>query len=111
LETTNKLIKRIVAKSQHQPLSRTIAVKKVKELVRSDGAEVRKERLKKIAQFIQKALYNSEDGWILLKKTVAHLMFEFGLTEKRLIEYLKILQNMDRFELDFENNKIKSVQG
>jgi len=80
-------------------------------MVRRDGAEVRRERIQKIAQLIQKELFaNKEAGWILLKKTVANLMLETGLTKVKIMEYLEILQIADRFEIDVENDKIKIVQ-
>jgi hypothetical protein len=78
-------------------------------MVRRDGAEVRRDRIKRIAQYIQKELYNSPDGWILLDKTVAILMLEHGLTKVKLMEYLEILQTANQFEIDFENNMIKKI--
>ena len=80
-------------------------------MVRRDGAEVRRERIQKIAQLIHKELFsNKEAGWILLKKTVANLMLETGLTKVKIMEYLEILQTADHFEIDVENDNIKKIE-
>jgi len=80
-------------------------------MVRRDGAEVRRDRIQTIAQYIQKELYKSPNGWILLNKTIAILMLEHGLTRGKLMEYLEILQVADYFEIDVENDKIKKIHG
>ena len=79
-------------------------------MVRRDGAEVRRDRIQQIAQYIQKELYSSPNGWILLNKTIAILMLEHGLTRGRLMEYLETLQAADYFEKDVENNQIKRIE-
>jgi len=79
-------------------------------MVRKDGAEARKERIAVIAQAIQASLFqNKEAGFIPLKKTVAKLMLETGLTKEKIMEYLSLLQETDQFELDAEKDQIRRV--
>jgi hypothetical protein len=79
-------------------------------MVRMDGAEARKERIEKIARSIQAALFASgEIGAIPLKKTVAKLSIETGLTQEKLMEYLTLLENDDQFTIDYENDKIRKI--
>lgn len=79
-------------------------------MVRMDGAEARKERIEKIARSIQAALFaNKEAGAIPLKKTVAKLSIETGLTQEKLMEYLTLLENDDQFTIDYENDKIRKL--
>lgn len=44
-----------------------------------------------------------------LGKAVSALAYEFGLTKEKIIEYLKILEDLDRFVLDFEKDEIRNV--
>jgi hypothetical protein len=79
-------------------------------MVRRDGAQARKERINIIAQSIQAALFqNKEAGFIPLRKTVAKLMLETGLTREKIMEYLGLLQEADQFELDAEKDQIRKV--
>lgn len=53
------------------------------KMVRKDGAEARKERIAKIATNIQASLFQSKElGYIPLKKTVATLELDTGLTSR-----------------------------
>ena len=78
-------------------------------MVRRDGAEVRRDRIQRIAQYIHKELHKSKNGSILLDKTIAILMLEHGLTKVKLMEYLEICQDAGYFEIDVENNQIKKI--
>ena len=79
-------------------------------MVRRDGAEARKERINIIAQSIQAVLFqNKEAGFIPLKKTVAKLMYETGLTREKITEYLQLLQETDQFEMDIEKDQIRKI--
>ena len=40
---------------------------------------------------------------------LAALQYDTGLTEDKLLEYLKILEKIGQFELDLENDKIKKI--
>jgi hypothetical protein len=81
-------------------------------MVKKDGAETRKERIKTIATSIQAALYQNKDiGYISLKKTVAKLELETGLTREKILEYLTLLVEADQFELDAEKGQIRKVSG
>ena len=75
-------------------------------MVRRDGAEVRKERIQKIARHVAASLHESRNG-IPLGKMVSALAYEFGLTKEKIIEYLHILEDLGRFVLDLENDKIR----
>jgi len=77
-------------------------------MVRRDGAEVRKERMQEISKRVQ-ALLHKSGGKIPLGKTVSILAYEFGLTKEKIIEYLRILEDLDRFVLDFEKDEIRNV--
>jgi hypothetical protein len=79
-------------------------------LVRKDGAEARKERIAKIAQSIMSALYEAKQQsklYISLRKTVAILEFETGLTKEKISEYITLLQDMGKIELDAEKDQIR----
>jgi len=77
-------------------------------MVRRDGAEVRKERIQEIAKRILGLLHKS-GGQILLGRTLSALEYEFGLTKERLMEYLRINEDLSRFVLDVEKDKIRSA--
>lgn len=80
-------------------------------MIRRDGAETRKERIEKIARSIQAALYVSKDaGYIPLEKTVAKLSIETGLTARKIIEYLGLLESANQFILDNEKDQIKRFE-
>jgi hypothetical protein len=76
-------------------------------MVRKDGAETRKERIKNIAASIQASLYKNKDiGYIGLKKTVALLELETGLTREKILEYLTLLQEAGQIEIDQVKDRI-----
>jgi len=74
-------------------------------MVRRNGAEARKERMQQIAQYIQAKLHNA--GEVSLSKTVAELQYKFGLTDERIMEYLKILEKLGEFIIDKELDIIR----
>ena len=76
-------------------------------MVRRDGAEVRKERIQEIGKLILSKLHNHSE--ISVSKTIAALQYEFGLTRDKLMEYLNILAELERFTLDKEKDKIRRV--
>jgi len=77
-------------------------------MVRRDGAEVRRERIQKIGRRVIALLHEKGNG-IRLGKTVSRLAYEFGLTKEKIMEYLRILEDLDRFVLDVENDKVLSM--
>ena len=79
-------------------------------MVGKDGAETRKERIQRIAQSVQAALFKNNCG-ISLKQTVASLSIETGLTKEKVIEYLELLANVGQFTIDVEGDKISRVCG
>lgn len=78
-------------------------------MVRKDGAEVRKLRIKEIAKKIHAALYESANGEIFLSKTIAIIMYDTGLTKDRVWEYLQVPFEMGQFQIDEVNDKIKKI--
>jgi hypothetical protein len=74
--------------------------------MRHDGAEVRKQRIEEIARAVMSAL--NAKGELQLSKTVSALQLS-GLTEEKIMEYLEILENNDRFTLDRDHDKIKKA--
>ena len=79
-------------------------------MVRKDGAEARKERIAKIATNIQASLFQSKElGYIPLKKTVATLELDTGLTREKIMEYLALLVEVDQFEIDLEKDQIRKI--
>lgn len=77
-------------------------------MVRRDGAEVRRERILDIGKRVL-ALLHKSGGEIPLGKTVSVFELEVGLTKDKIMEYLRILEDLDRFVLDVENDKIQSL--
>jgi len=49
-------------------------------------------------------------GEVSLSKTIAALQYEFGLTRDKLMEYLTILEDLERFTLDHEKDKIRKAR-
>jgi hypothetical protein len=76
-------------------------------MVKRDGAETRKERIEQIARKIMAELNKEEE--ISLSKTISEIEYEFGLTKEKTMEYMKILQDLGRFIIDEDNDKIKKA--
>jgi hypothetical protein len=76
-------------------------------LVRRDGATAKAERIQEIAVIVMKALNNEGDQ--SLSKTIALLEFDIGLTAEKIMEYLRVLEKLGRFEIDEKNDKIKKI--
>lgn len=75
-----------------------------------DGADKKKERYTKLAQFIQALLNQNKE--ILLTRTAARFAVLVGLSRSRVIEYLEDLEatGEQSFELDKQNDKIKRTE-
>jgi len=76
-------------------------------MVRRDGAAVRKQRIEEIGRFIMSNLAMNRE--IPLSKTLALLQYKTGLTKEKLMEYIGILQDLERFTIDIEKDKIRSI--
>ena len=76
-------------------------------MVRRDGAEIKRERIQKIARLIQRLLLNNKE--LLLSKSVATLEYEIGLRSERIMEYLTVLEKIGQFTIDNEGDKIKKI--
>lgn len=77
-------------------------------MVRRDGAAIRKERIQEIARKIQSLLCDHNE--LSLPKTIAVLQYEFGLTKDKIMEYLRILEDLGQFILDIKGDKIISIK-
>lgn len=77
-------------------------------MVRRDGAEIRKERIQEVVRKIVSLLHNQEK--IKLDSTVVMLEYETGLRPEKILEYLKIGDNLKRFELDIDKNEIRKIK-
>jgi hypothetical protein len=76
-------------------------------MVRMDGAEARKERIAQITRMIQANLNESKDaGYIRLKRTIAQIMIDMGLTKIKVMEYLQLLNDAGKFEINEAEDKI-----
>jgi len=73
-------------------------------MVRRNGAEARKERIQWIARYIQARLH--KEGELSFSKTIVELQYESGLTKERILEYLKIPENLGQFVIDEKLDKI-----
>jgi hypothetical protein len=76
-------------------------------MVRSDGAEARKERIQEIIRRVVAKLNQGEQ--VILSKTISEMEYEFGLTKQTVKEYLEIGHNIDRFKIDEKNDGIKKA--
>lgn len=79
-------------------------------MVRRDGAETRKERYAKIAQAIQQLLFKAKEqglDYIPLRRTVVGFKVEMGLTEEKITEYMKDLEALGQFIIDYEKDQIR----
>jgi len=76
-------------------------------MVKRDGAAIRRERMEEIARTIQRNLHNH--GEIPLRQNVALFAYKLGLTKPKVTEYLRILEELGQFVLDFEGDKIRKV--
>ena len=77
-------------------------------MVRRDGAEIRKERIQEVIRRIVSLLYNNDE--IELDSTIAMLQYETGLRPDKILEYLEIGDQLKRFELDIDKNKIRKIK-
>lgn len=77
-------------------------------MVRRDGAEIRKERIQEVIRRVVALLYNHDE--IELESTIAMLQYEMGLRPDKIMEYLKIGDQLKRFELDIDQNKIRKIK-
>lgn len=76
-------------------------------MVRQDGAELKRIRMREIATKIIKQL--NQVPSINLSEILPILEYETGLSHERLTEYLKVIAATGRFDLDIENGKITKI--
>lgn len=79
-------------------------------MVRGNGAESRRERLQKIARFIQRALHAQKE--LSISGVLTQIQYDYGLTESKVMEYLRLLEKLGQFVLAEKEDKIKkTVEG
>jgi len=79
-------------------------------MTRNDGVETRRQRIQMVNQKVVGSLNTSKEKWISLKRIVADLQYESGLTTRRIIEYLSIGEERGLFVIDLKNNQIRKLE-
>ena len=74
---------------------------------RRNGAATRKQRMQEIAKEIHRLL--QKHGEISLGKTVSFFAYALGLTKEKVLEYLRILEDLGHFVIDVEGDKIRKA--
>lgn len=77
--------------------------------MRRNGAETRRERLQRVARFIQRSLYAQHE--LSLSGTLVLIQYNFGLTESKALEYLMLLAKLGQFIVAEKEDKIKKLNG
>jgi hypothetical protein len=76
-------------------------------MVGHNGADARKERLQEIARFIQRKLFAEKE--ISLSATLTQIQYDFGLTEAKTVEYLRLIEKLGQFRIVEKEDKILKV--
>jgi GTP-binding protein EngB required for normal cell division len=76
-------------------------------VVRHNGADARRERLQEIARLIQRVLHTKEE--LSLSGMLIQIQYNFGLTEAKAMEYLRLLEKLGHFVLVEKEDKIKNA--
>ncbi len=77
-------------------------------MVRKDGAFTRQQRIQEMTSFVVGQLAGAK-GELPLSKTVALLAYKKGLTKDKVVEYLELAADLDRFVISKETDKILSL--
>ncbi len=82
-------------------------------MVRNDGAETRKARIAEVAKIVNSLLQQAKEKVkadnIPLRRTVAKIMVDTGLTKPKVMEYLQLKNDEGVFEIDETADKISRV--
>ncbi len=79
-------------------------------MVKRDGATTRAERIQRITRRVCSLLSESENKEIPLSKVIAVLEYEIGLTSEKILEYMHVVEKMERFVIEEENDKIIAMK-
>ena len=83
-------------------------------MVKRDGAETRRERIKEIAKMLQAGFHEKmekgEKPEFQLSKFITLVEFDYGLSREKVIEYLEIIQGIGQIEIDYENDKLRKPE-
>jgi len=73
-------------------------------MVRRDGAETRRQRIKELSKKLQGAKN------LPIKKLYALVSINFGLTSEKTLEYLEVLEQLGQIEIDREMGTVSWVE-
>lgn len=73
-------------------------------MVRRDGAAIRRERIQEITRHIMSKLH--EFGELPYRATIVYFQYQYGLTRGKIQDYIAIPQQLGRFHVDEEKDKI-----
>ena len=80
------------------------------KLVRNDGADAKTERLKWIAGYLHAEHYkqknNGETQAVPLTKAIPYIEYNLGLSKKRILEYLEIIESAGQIKIDKDNGLV-----
>jgi len=74
---------------------------------RRNGAATRKQRMQEIAKETHRLL--QKHGEVSLSKTISVFAYMFGLTKEKVLEYLRILEELGHFMIDVEGDKLRKT--
>lgn len=74
-------------------------------MARRNGAFIRSERMREMRVTLLK-LKEHNNNAAVLSKIVALFQFKFGLTKEKVMEYLRVIAELEGFTIDEERNVI-----
>ena len=74
-------------------------------MVRNDGANAKRERIEWIASYFHAEFYrlkneHKPEEVPLNNKTISHFEFKLGLSKKRIMEYVKVIEDEGQIKVD-----------
>jgi hypothetical protein len=79
-------------------------------MVKQDGAETRRERISKIARYIQATFAQNKGAEIKLSNLVGVIMYDEGLTREKIMEYLRVIEMKGQIEIDEDKDTAKKPE-
>lgn len=80
-------------------------------MVRNDGADAKTERLKTIAAYFHAEHHKQKSAGdpqaVPLAKAIPYIEYNLGLSKKRIMEYLEIIENAGQIKIDKDNGLVK----
>jgi len=85
-------------------LSKNFSRRKVVNLVRNDGADAKRERLESIASYLHAEFYRMKNQGqareVPLNKAISKIEYKLGLSKKRIMEYLRVIEDDGQIKID-----------